>query len=60
MFSVIFCQLKMTVSIVECHIFQVCIFYLFPLKGRVWWWTGDCDIEADGSVWAGVIDEGWG
>jgi hypothetical protein len=38
----------------------VCIFYLFPLKGRVWWWTGDCDIEADGSVWAGVIDEGWG
>jgi hypothetical protein len=23
-------------------------------------WTGDCDIKADGSVWAGVIDEGWG
>ncbi len=31
-FSVIFCQLQMTVSIVECHIFQVCTFYLFTLK----------------------------
>ena len=30
MFSVIFCQLQTTVSIVECHIFQVCTFYLFP------------------------------
>jgi len=30
LFSVIFCQLQTTVSIVECHIFQVCTFYLFP------------------------------
>jgi hypothetical protein len=31
MFSVIFCQLQTTVSIVECNFFQVSIFYLFPL-----------------------------
>ena len=30
------------------------------IKGRVWWWTGDCDIKADGGVGAGVVDEGWG
>ena len=30
------------------------------IKGRIWWWTGDCDIKADGGVGAGVIDEGWG
>ena len=32
MFSVMFCQLQTTVSIVECHIFQVCTFYLLPPK----------------------------
>ena len=32
MFSVKFCQLQTTVSIVECHFFQVSTFYLFPLK----------------------------
>jgi len=30
------------------------------LKEGLWWWTGDCDIEADGDVEAGVVDEGWG
>ena len=30
-FCVIFCHRQTTVSIVECHIFQMCRFYLFPL-----------------------------
>jgi hypothetical protein len=31
MFSVIFCQLQMTVSIVECHFSQVITFYLITI-----------------------------
>ena len=29
------------------------------VKGGAWWWTGDGDIEADGGVRAGVVDQGW-